>query len=171
MSRCTRLMNAGAEILLLRVARAKLKVFRLPVYEAVVHRLAERVQQLRKNLGMTQAALASRAGVTVETVARLERVVRGRLSANSNPSLETLARLSLALEVELHELLGPEAAVQKKNSQLTYMLDGASPIMMRRITRVVEALLREEDHEVRHSTIRDLGSGGSKKDRQGSAGS
>lgn len=141
--------------------------FRLPVYEAVVLRLAERVQQLRKNLGMTQAALASRAGVTVETVARLERVVRGRLSANSNPSLETLARLALALEVELHELLGPDPAVQKKNSQLTYMLEGVSPSMTRRITRVVEALLRDEDHEIRHSTIRDLGSNGSKKDRPG----
>ena len=141
------------------------------MYEAVVLRLAERVQQLRKNLGMTQAALASRAGVTVETVARLERVVRGRLSANSNPSLETLARLALALEVELHELLGPEPAVQKKNSQLAYMLEGVSPVLSRRIMRVVEALLRDEDTEVRHSSIRELGTGSNKKDRQGTTGS
>jgi transcriptional regulator with XRE-family HTH domain len=129
----------------------------LPVYEAVVLKLATRVQQLRKNLGMTQAALASRAGVTVETVARLERVVRGRLSANSNPSLETLARLSTALEVELHELLAPEPVVQKKNHQLSYLLEGASPAVTQRILRVAEALLREEQVEIRNSTIRDLG--------------
>jgi transcriptional regulator with XRE-family HTH domain len=123
------------------------------VYEAVVFRLAKRVQQLRKNLGMTQAALASRAGVTVETVARLERVVRGRLSANSNPSLETLARLAIALEVELHELLAPEPVVQKKNHQLTYLLEAASPAVTQRILRVAEALLREEQAELRTSGV------------------
>ena len=133
------------------------------MYEDVVLRLAKRVQLLRKNLGMTQAALASRAGVTVETVARLERVVRGRLSANSNPSLETLARLATALEVELHELLAPEPVVQRKNHQLSYLLEGASPAVTQRILRVAEALLREEQSEIRHSTIRDLG----QKARQG----
>jgi transcriptional regulator with XRE-family HTH domain len=130
------------------------------VYEDVVLKLATRVQQLRKNLGMTQAALASRAGVTVETVARLERVVRGRLSANSNPSLETLTRLAAALEVELHALLAPEPVVQKKNHQLSYLLEGASPAVTQRILRVAEALLRDEQFEIRNSTIRDLGQKG-----------
>ena len=41
--------------------------------------------------------LASRAGVTVETVARLERVLRGRASANANPSLETMERIASSL--------------------------------------------------------------------------
>ncbi|HEY5958784.1 MAG TPA: helix-turn-helix transcriptional regulator [Polyangiaceae bacterium] len=127
------------------------------MYESVVLRLAKRVQQLRKNLGMTQATLASRAGVTVETVARLERVVRGRLSANSNPSLETLARLAVALEVELHELLAPEPVAQRKQHQLGYLLEGASPVVTQRILRVAEVLLHEDQAEVRHSTIRDLG--------------
>jgi transcriptional regulator with XRE-family HTH domain len=127
------------------------------VYEALVTRLAERVQQLRKNLGMTQAALAARAGVTVETVARLERVVRGRSSANSNPSLETLSRLAIALEIELHELLAPEPVAPKKDHHLSYLLDGASAATRQRILRVAETLLREEQTEVRHSSIRELG--------------
>src|SRR5687767_8565505 len=55
--------------------------------------MAERVRQLRVQAGMTQAELAARAGVTVETIARLERVLRGRSSANSNPSLETMERI------------------------------------------------------------------------------
>lgn len=133
------------------------------MYEDVVLRLAKRVQQLRKNLGMTQAALASRAGVTVETVARLERVVRGRLSANSNPSLETLARLAIALEVELHELLAPEPIVQRKSNQLSYLLEGASPTVTQRILRVAEALLREEQAEIRNSGVHSV----APKPRQG----
>jgi transcriptional regulator with XRE-family HTH domain len=127
------------------------------VYEALVTRLAERVQQLRKNLGMTQAALAARAGVTVETVARLERVVRGRSSANSNPSLETLSRLAIALEIELHELLAPEPVTQKREYQLSYLLDGASAATKQRILRVAETLLREDQAEPRQSQIRELG--------------
>jgi transcriptional regulator with XRE-family HTH domain len=113
-------------------------------YEDVVLGLAKRVQLLRKKLLLTQAALANRAGVTVETVARLERVVRGRASANSNPSLETLSRLATALDVELHELLAPGPVVQRKSNQLSRMLDNASPAFTQRIMRIVEVLLHEE---------------------------
>jgi len=86
-------------------------------------------------------------------VARLERVVRGRLSANSNPSLDTLTRLAIALEVELHELLAPELVAQRKNHQLTYLLEGASPAFTRRILSVAEALLRDEHEELRQSGV------------------
>jgi transcriptional regulator with XRE-family HTH domain len=126
------------------------------MYEDVVLRLAKRVQLLRKNLGLTQAALASRAGVTVETVARLERVVRGCSSANSNPSLETLTRLASALEVELQELLAHEPVEQRKNHRLAYLLDGASPTLTRRILSVVEALRREEHEETRPSGVQSV---------------
>ena len=68
-------------------------------------RLAEQVRRLRIQAGLTQAELAARAGVTVETIARLERVLRGRLSANANPSLETMERIGTALGVEVSELL------------------------------------------------------------------
>src|SRR5438552_2581317 len=56
---------------------------------------------------MTQAELASRAGVTVETVARLERVLRGRASANANPSLETMERIASSLGVDVSDLVSP----------------------------------------------------------------
>ena len=137
------------------------------MYDVLVTRLADRVQHLRKNLGMTQAALAARAGVTVETVARLERVVRGRSSANSNPSLETLSRLALALEVELHTLLAPEAMPPKKDHGLTYLLDGATPATRQRILRVAETLLREDQGEPRHSSIRELGGKSRSHDHNG----
>ncbi|HMA91556.1 MAG TPA: helix-turn-helix transcriptional regulator [Polyangiaceae bacterium] len=125
----------------------------MPAYEDVILGLAKRIQLLRKNLGMTQAALANRAGVTVETVARLERVVRARVSANSNPSLETLTRIANALEVDLHELLTPEPVVPRKNDQLSYLLANASPVLMQRLLRVAEALFREDQELTRHSGV------------------
>jgi transcriptional regulator with XRE-family HTH domain len=107
-------------------------------------RLAERVRQLRIQVGMTQAELASRAGVTVETVARLERVLRGRSSANANPSLETLARLSSALGVEVADLLIPPTKPLQRDDRLMRVLRGASPATRRRVLRVAEALVRDD---------------------------
>src|SRR3954469_4690465 len=68
-------------------------------------RLAEQVRRLRIQAGLTQAELAARAGVTVETIWRLERMGRGLLSANANPSLETMERIGPALGVGVSELL------------------------------------------------------------------
>jgi len=98
---------------------------------------------------MTQAELAARAGVTVETVARLERVLRGRSSANSNPSLETLARLSQALGVEVSELLSVPSKPRPRDDRLFVILRSATPATRRRVLRVAEALMREEVLEAR----------------------
>jgi transcriptional regulator with XRE-family HTH domain len=73
--------------------------------ELVVMRLSVRLRELRLGAGLTQAQLAARAEVTVETVARLERAVRDRASANGNPSLGTLIMLANALDVPVIELL------------------------------------------------------------------
>lgn len=107
-------------------------------------RLAERVRQLRIQSGQTQAELASRAGVTVETVARLERVLRGRSSANSNPSLETLARLAEALGVEVAELLATPSKPRPRDDRIGNLLRGASAATRRRVLKVAEALVRED---------------------------
>jgi transcriptional regulator with XRE-family HTH domain len=112
-------------------------------------RLAEQVRQLRVQAGMTQAELAARAGVTVETVARLERVLRGRSSANSNPSLETLARLSSALGVEVSDLLSAPGKPRPRDDRLFVVLRGATPATRRRVLRVAEALIREDAAETR----------------------
>jgi transcriptional regulator with XRE-family HTH domain len=110
-------------------------------------RLAERVRQLRIQVGLTQAELAARAGVTVETVARLERVLRGRVSANANPSLETMERIGTALGVEASELLSAPSKVRPRDDRLAAVLIGASGATRRRILRVAEALVREERAE------------------------
>jgi transcriptional regulator with XRE-family HTH domain len=107
-------------------------------------RLAEQVRRLRIQAGLTQAELAARAGVTVETVARLERVLRGRLSANANPSLETMERIGTALGVEVAELLSPPAKSKPRDDRLVSVLFGVSAATRRRVIRVAETLVRED---------------------------
>ncbi len=115
----------------------------------IANRLADHVKQLRLEAGLTQAELAARAGVTVETVARLERVLRGRSSANSNPSLETLVRLASALGVEVSELLSEPSRPRPKDDRISMILRTANPATRRRVLRVAEALVREEQAEDR----------------------
>jgi transcriptional regulator with XRE-family HTH domain len=120
----------------------------------IANRLADHVKQLRLEAGLTQAELAARAGVTVETVARLERVLRGRSSANSNPSLETLVRLSSALGVEVAELLSEPSRPRPKDDRISMILRTANPATRRRVLRVAEALVREEHTEDRPAARR-----------------
>jgi transcriptional regulator with XRE-family HTH domain len=112
-------------------------------------RLADHIRQLRLETGLTQAELAARAGVTVETVARLERVLRGRSSANSNPSLETLVRLAQALGVEVAELLSEPTRPKPREDRISMILRTANPATKRRVLRVAEALVREDHAEER----------------------
>ena len=96
--------------------------------------LAEQVRKLRTQAGMTQAELASRAGVTVETVARLERVLRGRASANANPSLETMERIASSLGVDVSDLVSP-SKTRPKDDRLNVVLRGASGAVSGRLSR------------------------------------
>ena len=111
--------------------------------DEIAIRLAERVRRLRIQAGLTQAELALGAGVTVETVARLERVLRNRVSANANPSLETLTRLSTALGVEVVDLLGPASKAKAKDDRLGLLMRGASPETRRLVLRLAEVVVRE----------------------------
>ena len=99
---------------------------------------------------MTQAELASRAGVTVETVARLERVLRGRASANANPSLETMERIASSLGVDVADLVSSSKA-RPKDDRLNVVLRGASVPVRRRVLLVAEALIRDELSEARQA--------------------
>lgn len=57
-----------------------------PNVSDIALQVAERVRSLRLKAGVTQAELSIRAGVTVETVARLERVLRGRSAGAPRPT-------------------------------------------------------------------------------------
>lgn len=60
--------------------------------------LAKRLKQLRAERGLTQAALAKRAGVTLGYVGRLE-------IGRHDPQLSTLRKLAKALKVTVAELI------------------------------------------------------------------
>ena len=60
--------------------------------------LARRLKALRKEKGLTQAALAKRAGVTLSYIGRLE-------IGRHDPQLSTLQKLAKALGVSLPELV------------------------------------------------------------------
>jgi len=57
----------------------------------------------RRNSKLTQEAVTKRTGVAQSEVSKIE-----RLDPRANPTLETMARLAMAVNVPLHELLKPE---------------------------------------------------------------
>ncbi len=86
----------------------------------------------------------------METVARLERVIRGRDSANFNPSLDTLLRLSAALGVDVCDLLATKAPQRQRDDRLSVLMRRANPAAVQRLLRVAEVLLADEEHDARH---------------------
>ncbi len=104
--------------------------------------VAQQVYRRRTALKMTQAELASRSGVTVETIARLERVLRARASANANPSLETLDAIATSLSCHAADLL--DGRNKKASDPIVALVRNAKPATRRRIALVVEALLKDE---------------------------
>jgi transcriptional regulator with XRE-family HTH domain len=62
------------------------------------HALGARVAELRSRAGLTQATLAEKVGVTVETISRLERGL-------NVPGVATLVRVAEATGSEPHEVL------------------------------------------------------------------
>jgi transcriptional regulator with XRE-family HTH domain len=86
----------------------------------VERRLGDRVAALRQAAGLTQAELAERLEVAVETISRLER-------GSVVPSLPRLARLAETLSVELIDLFThPRGVRQKAEDRLAAVLRGRS---------------------------------------------
>jgi transcriptional regulator with XRE-family HTH domain len=75
-------------------------------------RLGERVRELRQARGWTQEALGERSALSYKFVGEIE---RGR----GNPSVETLQRLSAALEVDVTELFGSAVGVVRESYSVT----------------------------------------------------
>jgi transcriptional regulator with XRE-family HTH domain len=115
------------------------------VSDLAVH-LAEQVRVRRTKAGITQADLAARSGVTVETVARLERVLRGRASANANPSLETMERIAGALGCHAADLIDVRST-KAAGDPLVAMVRLAKPGTRIWIANMLEACLRSEKQQ------------------------
>jgi transcriptional regulator with XRE-family HTH domain len=106
--------------------------------------MAEKVLQLRTENKMTQAELARRADVTVETIARLERVLRGKASANANPSLETLDNIARALGVRPESLITPgKKPTSSKEDRLDVLIDRLPTKIRPKVYRVLQAVVKD----------------------------
>lgn len=62
--------------------------------------LAQNVKQLRRKNKLSQEDLAKKAGITYSTLIKIES------GANKNPTLDTLKKISLALNKTIDELIG-----------------------------------------------------------------
>lgn len=114
-------------------------------YQGLAENFATQVKKLRERGGHTQAEIAGKAGVTVETVARVERVLKGgRASANSNPTLETMARLAVALDVEPLDLLKSALPAFAQTDRLDRALKRASQTVRNTLAVIAEALVADE---------------------------
>jgi transcriptional regulator with XRE-family HTH domain len=109
--------------------------------------LANQVRTRRTKAGMTQAELALRAGVTVETVARLERVLRARASANANPSLETMERIAGSLGCHAADLIDARSSKGAAPDPIVAMVKLAKPSTRIWIANMLEACLRSEKQQ------------------------
>jgi transcriptional regulator with XRE-family HTH domain len=110
--------------------------------------LANEIRSRRLRVAITQADLAARAGITVETIARLERVLRGRASANANPSLETLERIASALGCHPADLIETRLSKTKASGDpIAAMVRVAKPATRVWIASIVEACLRTEKNQ------------------------
>lgn len=113
-------------------------------YNTLARHVATQFKKYREKAGLTQAEVAQKAGVTVETCARLERVLRGRRSANANPSLETLARLAYAIGIEPMAFFRDVIKVPDADDGLAGVLMYASPSVRELLAVLGKALIARE---------------------------
>jgi HTH-type transcriptional regulator, cell division transcriptional repressor len=100
--------------------------------------VAGRLRQRRKDLGLSQAALAERAEVSVELVSRIERGL-------CLPSLTTLVRFCDAMSMTPNVLLGyDQAAPERDADRLIAKLRALPKARRREIERIAEALAHYE---------------------------
>src|SRR5690554_5530912 len=104
--------------------------------------LGMHVRSLRNARGLTQAVLAQRSGVAVDTVRRVE---KGSFSA----SIDTLRKLCAGLDLQPSTLFASlELGHHDNRRELIDLLAGRSPNEIARLTRLMRVLLAEIDELV-----------------------
>src|SRR5688500_261645 len=111
-----------------------------PMGDTLIHRVAMRIRTLRESRGLTQAALAARAGLHVGFVHSVE-------NAHQSPSLQTLERLAKALKVDLKSFVDfPDASPRKSDrakeeiAQIVGRLELTDLDTLKKIRKVVDAM-------------------------------
>lgn len=101
----------------------------------VNEQIGQRIKEIRKVKGLTQETLSEKAEISARYLSRLE---VGQQSA----SIETLARIAHALEVELRDLFefGHQATSQEIRANLRKMIQETDEERLRMIFKVWQAI-------------------------------
>jgi transcriptional regulator with XRE-family HTH domain len=102
-------------------------------------RFGQHVRSLRHARGLTQEQLAQRSGLSADTIRRLEH-------GSFSPSLETLRKLCIGLELRLSTLFESyELGPRNESRELADLLASRTPRELALATRVLRALFDELD--------------------------
>jgi transcriptional regulator with XRE-family HTH domain len=107
---------------------------RMTIGQQVRKQLGATVRELRMGRGLTQERLGEKAGLSAVAVGRIER-------GTAAPMLETLGRLSVALDVSISALFSEPAPPRHHDvAELTDLLSRRSTREARRVARLVRVL-------------------------------
>ena len=100
-------------------------------------KLGSRIKELRKRRKLTQEKLAEQTEISYRFLSRLE-------AGHQSPSIETLAKLAEALDVELWELFdfGHVADVQELRKTMRKLMQQGDEDTVRIAVKVMRAILR-----------------------------
>ena len=103
----------------------------------LLSKLGGRIKEKRKTRGMTQELLAERAGITPRYLSRLE-------LGQQSPSIETLAKLTAVLEIELSEVFEVShlGTVKELRGKLQKMLNELDEHELRVALKLLKAVIR-----------------------------
>lgn len=99
--------------------------------------IGNKVQKIRRSLGMTQEVLAEKINVTPTHISRIE-------TGTSSPSLQTLVDICNVLEITIDELMQESLAVSSNmNRRLETILSDCTSSELNFLANVIPTLLRE----------------------------
>lgn len=103
----------------------------------LLRKLGARLKEIRKARGLTQEALAEKVDLTPQYLSRLE-------AGHQSPSVETVARLAEALDLELYELFnfGHQGTVKEVRERLRKLIQESREEELRLGLKLLHALSR-----------------------------
>jgi transcriptional regulator with XRE-family HTH domain len=103
----------------------------------VLRKLGARLKEIRKARGLTQEALAEKVDLSPQYLSRLE-------GGHQSPSIETMARLAEALDLELFELfnVGHQGTVKEVREKLRKVIHESNEEELRLGLKLLQALSR-----------------------------
>lgn len=99
--------------------------------------IGKRIQELRRNQGLSQEQIAEKADISPNYLSRIE-------CGKENPTLDMLIKLAHALEVELWEMFDFGHVVSDKEAKvkLLNLVKSADPEKLRLALKIIRAVSR-----------------------------